>query len=606
MNFFKSIFSWLGRFLEKARMILLNLGTAIVLIFITVAIVGIFSSSEEEIDPAGKVLIFDPQGIVVDQEAFNSDAGFPGIFSENAEQIQIRDLLRLIEKIKEDEDIAAVLLDFSNTGFAGPTTLLTVTDAIHSLTGSGKEIIVHQDRMFTSDFMLSAAADEIWVHQSGAFNISGIGGYTNYNKRLLENLKLTIHNYAQGDFKSAVEGTTRDSMSENDRLQRTELLEPIWEAMKEKMAYRENIQPRDIQYFADNYFSYIPEAAFTNIKAAADLQLIDGTKSYPEFRNHMIDKFGSNEDGDSFNSISLGAYRSLIEKDTEEAEDNVVVVTAEGAISEGSIMPGVVGSDELVEIIQEAHESDATKAIVLRVNSPGGSIIASEMIADELMEAKRKGIPVVVSMGDYAASGGVYISTPADYIFSEPTTITGSIGVAIAFPTAEKSFDYVGINFDGVVTSKYAGWDINLPIDESLDAKFAEWGNDAYEKFISLVASSRNKTFDEIKAIAGGRVWIGTKALELGLVDELGDIEAATNKAAEIAELENYKVVYAGQELSPEALIIKELQKQFDVRIAKTKAYVFSSKFFEFFSDVVNELEPRASYTCSECLVEVD
>ena len=165
MNFFKSIFSWLGRFLEKARMILLNLGTAIVLIFITVAIVGIFSSSEEKIDPIGKVLIFNPQGIVVDQEAFNLDSGFPGIFSENQEQIQIRDLLELIEKVKADEDIAAVLLDFSNTGFAGPTTLMTVTDAIHSLTGSGKEIIVHQDRMFTSDFMLSAAADEIWVHQ---------------------------------------------------------------------------------------------------------------------------------------------------------------------------------------------------------------------------------------------------------------------------------------------------------------------------------------------------------------------------------------------------------------------------------------------------------
>ncbi|MEK9650197.1 MAG: signal peptide peptidase SppA [Gammaproteobacteria bacterium] len=606
MNFIKSIFSWLGRFLEKARTVLLNLGTAFVLILITIAILGIFSSSDKKVDPSGKVLIFNPEGIVVDQEALYSDTGFSGIFSENVEQIQIRDLLRLIENIKADEQLAGVLLDFSDTGFAGPTTLLKVTEAIHSLTGSGKEIIVHQDRMLTSDYLLSAAADEIWIHQSGAFNISGIGGYGSYNKRLLENLKLTIHNYAQGDFKSAVEGTTRESMSENDRLQRNELLIPIWEAMKIKMAYRENIQPQDIQYFADNYFSYIPEAAFANIKAATDLNLINGSKSYPEFRNHMIEKFGLNEDGNSFNSISLNDYKSLLKKDSKKAEDTVVVITAEGAISEGSIMPGVVGSDELVEIIQNAHESKSTKAIVLRVNSPGGSIIASEMIADELMEAKRKGIPIVVSMGDYAASGGVYISTPADYIFAEPTSITGSIGVAIAFPTAENSFDFIGMDFDGVVTSKYAGWDVNLPIDESLDAKFAQWGNDAYTKFISLVANSRNKTFDEIKAIAGGRVWIGAKALELGLIDELGDINAATAKAAVMASLDEYKVVYAGQELSPEALLIREIQKQFDIKISNTKTYVYSTKFLEFFNDVLDKLTPSASYTCSNCLVEIN
>ena len=582
MTSIKSIFSRLGKFLEKARMVLLNLGTALVLIFITIAIVGIFPTSKK-VDPAGKVLIFNPEGIVVDQEAFNLADGFLSLFSENANQIQIRDLLEVIENIKADEAISAVLLDFSNTDFAGPTTLLTVTDAIHSLTGTGKEIIVHQDRMFTSDFMLSAAGDEIWVHQSGAFNISGLGGYRNYNKRLLENLKLTIHNYAQGDFKSAVEGNTRDSMSENDRLQQTEMLDPIWTAMKEKMAYRENVQPLDIQYFADNYFSYLPEAAFTNIKAATDFNLIDGTKSFPEFRNHMIEKFGENEDGDSFNSISLSAYMSTLDKPQDDAEENVVVITAEGAISEEALSPGVVGSDELVDIIQDAHQSEETKAIVLRVNSPGGSIIASEMIADELMEAKRKGIPIVVSMGDYAASGGVYIATPADYIFSEPTTITGSIGVAITIPTAEDAFDYVGIDFDGVVTSKYAGWDVNLPIDEDLDAKFAEWGNDAYDKFITLVASSRNKTFDEI-----------------------GDIKDATQKAAEIAELETYKVVYAGQEMSPEDLFFQDLQKIFDIGIKNTETYVFSKKFIEFFDTVMEDAKLNASYTCTECLIEID
>ena len=156
-----------------------------------------------------------------------------------------------------------------------------------------------------------------------------------------------------------------------------------------------------------------------------------------------------------------------------------------------------------------------------------------------------------------------------------------------------------------MVTSQYAGWDVNLAIDENLDKRFAEWGNDAYEKFISLVASSRNKTFQEIKSIAGGRVWIGTKALELGLVDEIGNLNAATMKAAELAQLDTYKVVYATQELSPEAIILKELQKQFDIGITKSNAFVFSNKFFEFFNDVANSLTPSASYTCSDCLVEI-
>ncbi|MBT87861.1 MAG: signal peptide peptidase SppA [Gammaproteobacteria bacterium] len=578
------------------------------MILITVAILGgIFSSDSDEAskDPAGRVLILNPKGTIVDQEVFASDFNF---FNEPVKQIQTRDLIALIQAASKDEDIPAIYIDFSQTSFAGPTTAINIAKELKALRDSGKRIIAFSDRLSTASYMMASQATEVWVHPVGSIHVSGIGGIRAYQKELFENLKINFHNYSQGDFKSAVETNTRTNMSENDRLQREEIYYPIWDEMKKLIAEGRGIELEDVQYFADNYIGFLGEAAISNIEHAVSNNFIDGTKSFPEFRQYMIDNFGEDEDAKriTYKYISYQAYQDQIEEDYSSSDNLIAVVTAEGAIMEGEISPGVAGADDIVKQIRSAHENKDTKVIVFRVNSPGGSIIASEMMRDELYEAKRKGIQVVVSMGDYAASGGVYISTPADYIFAEPTTITGSIGVAIVIPTLEDAMDYIGINFDGVVTSKNAQWQPVQPINEDLDRIFEGWGADAYDRFVNFVADSRSKSYEEINSIAGGRVWIATTAKELGLVDEIGGIEDAILYAAQISEAEDYKVKYYSQQLSPEELFIKELLENFDIAIKETQAFSMLSGLREMYDALVGIKKPQVLLTCEICLIDIN
>jgi len=609
MNALKSIFSWLGRFLEKARTVMLNLGTAFVLIIITFAIIGGLSSSGSDVtEKDGRVLFIDPVGTVVDQEVFNSDFLFNFETNSSTDQIQTRDLIALIRAAAADEEIPAVFIDFSSTGFAGPTTAINIAKELKALRESGKRVIAFNDRLSTTSYLMASQASEVWVHPVGSISVRGLGGMRPYQKELYENLKINFHNYSQGDFKSAVEGNTRTDMSENDRLQREALYTPIWDEMKSLMAEGRGIESDDIQSFADGYVGFFGEAAIANIAYAETNNIIDGTKSFPEFRQYMIEEFGLDEEAktDTYKTISYNEYVNQMEDDFSESENEIAIITAEGAIMEGEISQGVAGSSGVVKQIRSAHENENTKAIVFRVNSPGGSIIASEMMRDELLAAKTKGIKVVVSMGDYAASGGVYIATPADYIFAEPTTITGSIGVAIALPTLENAMDYIGVNFDGVVTSKHGGWDPTQAIDEDLDKIFASWGADAYDRFVNFVADSRSQSYEDIKAIAGGRVWIATSAKEIGLVDEIGGIDDAIAYAVNLTELEDYQVEYYGQELSPEELILRELLENFDVSIKEPKVFSALNGLADLYETLTGIQQPKALLTCEDCLVDLD
>jgi len=609
MNALKSIFSWLGRFLEKARTVMLNLGTAFVLIVITVAIIGGISSSGPNVtETEGRVLFLNPEGIVVDQEVYSSDFPFNFAGDASAEQIQTRDLIALIRSVAKDDKIPAVFIDFSSTGFAGPTTAINIAKELKALRESGKRVIAYSDRLSSASYMMASQASEVWMHPVGSISVRGIGGMRPYQKELFENLKINFHNYSQGDFKSAVEGNTRADMSDNDRLQRTELLTPIWAEMKSLMASGRGINASDIQYFADNYVGFFGEAAIGNIAYAQSNNIIDGTKSFPEFRQYMIENFGIDEEADTetYKIISYQAYADQMDEEFSESENVIALITAEGVIMEGDISQGVAGSTGIVKQIRSAHENKKTKAIVFRVNSPGGSIIASEMMRDELFVAKEKGIPVIVSMGDYAASGGVYIATPADYIFAEPTTITGSIGVAIALPTLENAMDYIGVKFDGVVTSKHGGWDPTQPIDDDLDKIFSGWGADAYDRFVGFVAESRSQPYEDIKAIAGGRVWIATSAKELGLIDGMGGVEEAIAYAVEMAALEDHAVKYYQKKLTPEELILKEIFKNFDINVQEPVSFTMLEGLTEIYKTLAGIQNPQVLLTCELCLVDID
>ena len=609
MNKLKSIFSWISRFLEKSRTVMLNIGTALILIFFAIIIIrAITSFGPEGKDPSGRVLLIDPKGTVVDQEVFNYDFFINLGTNFSLDQIQTRDLIKLIRAASVDEDIPAVFIDFSSTNFAGPTTAINIAKELKALRDSGKRVIAFNDRLSTTSYLMASQASEAWIHPVGSISLRGLGGMRAYRKELYENLKINVTNYSEGDFKSALEPNTRTDMSENDRMQTEALLNPIWDEMKFLMAEGRGIKSNDIQSFADNCIGFFGEAEIGNIAYAEANNIIDGTKSFPAFRKYMIQEFGLDEEAktETHKTISYIEYAKQIGKDFSDSDNQIAVITAEGVIMKGDILQGVAGANGVVKQIRSAHEKKNTKAIVFRINSPGGSVIASEMMRDELFNAKRKGINVIVSMGDYAASGGVYISTPADYIFAEPTTITGSIGVAIAIPTLENAMDYIGVNFDGVVTSKHGGWDPTKAINDDLDKIFSSWGADIYDRFIGFVAESRSQSYEEIKAIAGGRVWIASSAKKIGLIDEIGGIDDAIAYAANIAELEDYQVKYYGEQLSTEEMILKKLIEKSDVSSQKPTVLLALDGLATLFETLKEISEPKALLTCNDCLVDLD
>ncbi len=603
----KVFFQKAGAFLAGLRTWTVNILTILVLVYVVVMIGAFMDQQPGQVDPEGKVLILAPEGVILDQEMYPSDFSFPFPTMPEDNQIQTRDLVKLIRAVAADDSLAAVLIDFSNVGFAGTTTAMMLADELAAVRESGKPVIAYSEALTTGSYLMAAQADEIFVHNSGAVAISGLGGYRQYTRELTDKLKITIHNYSQGDYKSAVEGLTRNDMSEPDKQQRRELYEPIWDSLKQRMAEARGIDAELFQTFADEQsLSLFQEAGFDGLKVAEEQGIIDGTKNYPEFRAYMIERFGQAEDEErvTYPHITSGQYMAQLEPELDAAEDAVAVVFVQGAIQPGPQGPGVAGSDDIARLLREAHEDESTRAIVMRVNSPGGSIIASDIIAEEFRAARQKGIPAYVSMGDVAASGGVWVSMPADRVYAEPSTITGSIGVAVAFPTFENLLDYIGVNYDGVTTSDRAGWNVYKGVDEQLDVFLARWAGSAYEHFISNVANARDKEPDYIRSIAGGRVWLGSKALELGLIDELGNMEDVVAAAAAAADLDEYRVNYVVQEPPPHILFLRQFTGGATAGVESAYGE-FGQRMERLFEIVEGISKPTATVMCTECMVEL-
>ncbi len=604
----KKLFAKINQILATLRKWTVNFLTILVLLYVVVGVGALISQMPEPIDPTGKVLILDPSGIIIDQEVYPDDFSFPFSFPEE-EQIQTRDLLELIEYAAKDDRLSGILIDFSNASFAGISTAITVSEQIAAFKNSDKPVIAYSEVLGIGSYLMAMHADELIVHPSGAIAISGLGGYRDYNKELLKNLRITIHNYSQGDYKSAVEGFTRSDMSEPDREQTTQIIKPIWNDIKNRVASARKIDSSILQLVADDYaVPMINEADYSGLSFALKMGLIDQLKTYPELRSFMMDKFGSSSSEigtrETYPHIGWKAYANQIPTGDKIVEDAIAVVFVQGGIMPGPAGPGVAGAEDIAPLIRAAYEKDSTRALVVRVNSPGGSIIGSDLIRDELEAAKLRGLPVIVSMGDVAASGGIWVSTPADTIFAEPHTITGSIGVAVTIPTLENVFDWAGINFDGVQTGEHAGWNPALPINEKLDVIFSKWAGGAYQHFVSLVAESRGKDKGYIKSIAGGRVWLAPKALEIGLIDSIGGMSKAIEFAAKTAQLEDYTIDYVVPKVSPLVAILEQLP----IKISGHNNSIwrdFGKRFEAAMGDLSTISSPKATVTCSRCLIEV-
>ncbi len=541
-------FSWL--FTGELFFLTLN---SLFLIVVLIAIISFILSffTEDFEDPSGKALVLSPAGPIVEQVA-GSDDPLDIISGQGPSELYVGDLLEVLESASKDKRIKDIVLRLDNIEGTGQVVLYDVGNALLKVKNSGKNIIAIGDNYSRSGYYLASFADEIIMNPDGWLFIDGFGRSKLYFKSFLDNLKIDFNIFRVGTFKSAVEPYTRNDMSPEAKEANLAYLDVLWDSWKEVVSKNRGLNPEDLQYLVDNPDEVVSSSEKGVAQALLSYGLIDKLLSRRDQTRYLKNKFGESEDKETFARISGFEYFQLIqsEKDFTKSENEIAVIVARGTIVDGTQPPGTIGGDSTSNLIREAKENKNIKAIVLRVDSGGGGVFASELIRQELVAAKEKGITVIASMGNVAASGGYWISANADEIWASHNTITGSIGIFGMMPTFDRALNEIGINSDGVKTSAAdLSGDLSQPLDPALSRIMQQEIEYGYKRFISLVSQARNMNVQDVDKIAQGRVWAGSTALELGLIDNLGTLEEAIERAATLAEIDEYTTYYPSQDL---------------------------------------------------------
>ena len=524
------------------------------IIFLIALIIAVFSflSSllvDEFEDPTDKALVINPIGPIVEQVVGSNDP-FEEFTNDVPRELFVGDLLEVLNSAADDDRVQSILLRLDNIDGTGQSVLFDVGNALKRLKDSGKKIIAVGDYYTRSSYYLASFADEIILNKDGIIELYGFQRSRLFFKSLLDKLKIDFNVFRVGTFKSAVEPYIANEMSEAAKNANLDYLNILWDSYKDVISRNRKMSSYEIQNLVDNADQILTNPEESTAEALMNYGLVDTLLPRTKIRSYLKDIFGESEDKKSFAKISGYEYFQLIqsEKDTKSNKDKISVIVARGTIVDGDQPPGMIGGDSTSRLIREAHEDENVKAIVLRVDSGGGGVFASEQIRLELIEAKEKGVKFIASMGNVAASGGYWISANADEIWASHNTITGSIGIFGILPTFDRALKEVGINSDGVSTSELdLSGDITKPLDKGLAKIIQSEINYGYKRFIELVSEAREIPIEEVDKIAQGRVWAGSKAKELGLVDEIGDLEMAISRAAELAGIEEYNIYYPTQ-----------------------------------------------------------
>ena len=551
-NALKTIWSYIstGRdYFWKGVIFTLSTGIFLfVVIGIVLSLISPLWQTEDKIDPTGKVVVFSPNGVVVDQPPtpaptpWYSEIDGLGLNAPQPIFYQYQDMLDFFEDFKNDERVSAMIFDPSGLGVS-IVYALPIAQKIKEAVDAGKEVIIRTDFMVSTDYLLASAGSEISTSTYSIIDIQGFGGARQYLKNFFEKFLITPRIYAAGDFKTGPESFLRDSMSEEAK-ENLAFYEPLWNKWKNFVMENRSV---DMQWVADESFKEIISGKTTSKKAPLDWGLVDVIEEEDEFDKRMIEKFGaSDKDEEELNLIYYRPYLASFDDELPSRSKNEIkVVTVEGTIMGGDVLYGQAGSKGVVAMLKDALEDEDTKAIVLRVNSPGGSVVDSDYMRWEIEKAQDKGIPVIVSMGTLAASGGYWISSLADKIYAEADTITGSIGVYGTLFSFEKIYDWMGINYDGYSTTKYGAFDFTaMDWPEEFSAAFKASIDQIYVDFTTQTSIDRNIPIEKVREIARGKVYSGEMALEIGLVDEIGTLHDAVEFAASEAKLEDFKVDY--------------------------------------------------------------
>ena len=565
---FKNMITFLDNILVKFRKGVVN---SITFLFLMLIMVGIFSSlwslfESDKVETENKILYLEPKGVIVDK-AITRDDPFEefDFFGSSTNQIELEDFLKIINSAGKDDNLKAIYLDVDGLR-AYYTSALKIADALHEARENGKEIIAYTSGLGTTGYLLASQANEIILERDsyGSVRPFGFSRVRQYQKDFFKNIKINVNVYAAGDFKSGPEGYTRNDMSETDKLAWLEFVTPVWEKYKSKIETGRGFEAGKIQYIGDNYHLLVTENGGNDNETALAIGLVDKLMSKQEIRNYLIKKYGGEKEEEDEEEekdeeekekykrpegISGKKYLSTLKgedvnnKQKKEQERNkIAIIHVEGAIVTGNIGFNTAGSGGIVKNINKARDDKNVQGIILRVNSPGGDVYASSMITNALEEFQSTGRPVITSMGDIAASGGVWVTTTSEEIWAEETTLTGSIGVYSIIQDISPLEKWAGFNNDGVSMTKAGDiYDLSRGMNENLSKQFRENTENIYKNFVTKVANNRNLDFSEVLDFAGGRIWRGDTALELGLVDKLGSLDDAIDSMVSKLELEDYK-----------------------------------------------------------------
>ena len=518
---------------------------------------ALLAASQTELPyvPDQAALVLAPQGRIVEQLSGDAlDRAFSRASGEDGAQSRFRDLVDVVDEARDDDRIKALVLDLEDLEGAGLPLLQDLAQSIRWFRESGKKVYAYGESYSQRQYFLAAQADEVYLDPMGYVLLDGYGYYRTYFRGTLDKLAVDVNVFKAGSHKSAPDEWTRADMSAEDRENAEVWIGALWDGYKADVAAARKLEPNLIQAYSDEAAEGVKATGGDLAQYALARGLVDGLKTRQEFEA-IVAKVAGEDDETGYSAVDWRGYLPYVRSEEamkEHGDQAVGIVVASGEILDGDQSPGTVGGDTLAKLLRKARMDDDISAVVLRIDSPGGSIMASEVIRREVAALRAAGKPVVASMGTVAASGGYYIAMDADKILAAPTTITGSIGVFAVIPTFQRTLDKIGVTNDGFGTTRLSG---QSELDRGLgpDSKVILQASveHAYRSFVESVAEARKRRFDEIDSLAQGRVWIGEDAKAAGIIDDLGNVDDAIAEAAKLAKLgDDYDVRWMEQELS--------------------------------------------------------
>ncbi|EEV5597385.1 signal peptide peptidase SppA [Escherichia coli] len=544
-RFIAGFFKWTWRLLNFVREMVLNL----FFIFLVLVGVGIWmqvSGGDSKETASRGALLLDISGVIVDkpdssQRFSKLSRQLLGASSDRLQENSLFDIVNTIRQAKDDRNITGIVMDLKNFAGGDQPSMQYIGKALKEFRDSGKPVYAVGENYSQGQYYLASFANKIWLSPQGVVDLHGFATNGLYYKSLLDKLKVSTHVFRVGTYKSAVEPFIRDDMSPAAREADSRWIGELWQNYLNTVAANRQIPAQQVFPGAQGLLEGLTKTGGDTAKYALENKLVDALASSAEIEKALTKEFGWSKTDKHYRAISYYDYALKTPADT---GDSIGVVFANGAIIDGEETQGNVGGDTTAAQIRDARLDPKVKAIVLRVNSPGGSVTASEVIRAELAAARAAGKPVVVSMGGMAASGGYWISTPANYIVANPSTLTGSIGIFGVITTVENSLDSIGVHTDGVSTSPLADVSITRALPPEAQQMMQLSIENGYKRFITLVADARHSTPEQIDKIAQGHVWTGQDAKANGLVDSLGDFDDAVAKAAELAKVKQWHLEY--------------------------------------------------------------